>query len=78
MTDELLVTASPYGLRAAAVVDGEPVAFFIESARLPSRLGDLHLARPLRRMRGIGACIVDIGDGEEAFLPAAGCRFRQR
>ena len=72
MTDELLVTASPYGLRAAAVVDGEPVAFFIESAGLPSRLGDLHLARPLRRMRGIGACIVDIGDGEEAFLPAAG------
>ncbi len=72
MTDELFITASPYGTRAAAIAEGEPVAFFIESAGLPSRIGDLHLARPLRRMRGIGACVVDIGDGEEAFLPAAG------
>ena len=35
--DELLITASPYGMRAAAVAAGRPVAFFIEaSGRSPA------------------------------------------
>ena len=71
MGDELLITASPYGMQAAAVAGGWPVAFFIEWAASPSRIGDLHVARPLGRMSGIDACIVDIGDGEEAFLQGA-------
>ena len=29
--DELLITASPYGMRAAGVAAGNPVAFFIEA-----------------------------------------------
>ena len=69
--DELLITASPYGMRAAAVAAGRPVAFFIEPRAKPSRIGDLHVARPLGRMKGIDACIVDIGEGEEAFLQGA-------
>ena len=69
--DELLITASPYGMRAAAVAAGRPVAFFIEAGGRPSQIGDLHVARPLGRMKGIDACIVDIGDGEEAFLQGA-------
>ena len=69
--DELLITASPYGMRAAAVAAGRPVAFFIEPRTKPSRIGDLHVARPLGRMKGIDACIVDIGEGEEAFLQGA-------
>ena len=69
--DELLITASPYGMRAAAVATGRPVAFFIEPRAKPSRIGDLHVARPLGRMKGIDACIVDIGEGEEAFLQGA-------
>ena len=69
--DELLITASPYGMRAAAVAAGRPVAFFIEHRAKPSRIGDLHVARPLGRMKGIDACIVDIGEGEEAFLQGA-------
>ncbi len=68
MNAELLVAASPYGLRAALVEDGAPAAFFVEPASRESRIGDLHLARPLRRMAGLGAWIVDIGGGEEAFL----------
>ena len=71
MGDELLITASPYGIQAAAVAAGRPVAFFIEWRASPSRIGDLHVARPLGRMSGIDACIVDIGDGEEAFLQGA-------
>ena len=69
--DELLITASPYGMRAAAVAAGRPVAFFIEPRAKPNRIGDLHVARPLGRMKGIDACIVDIGEGEEAFLQGA-------
>ncbi len=71
MGDELLLTASPYGIQAAAVAGGRPVAFFIEWSANPSRIGDLHMARPLGRMSGIDACIVDIGGGEEAFLQGA-------
>ena len=71
MSDELLFTASPYGMQAAAVAGGKPVAFFIEWSASPSRIGDLHVARPLGRMSGIDACIVDIGEGEEAFLQGA-------
>ena len=71
MGDELLISATPYGMQAAAVAGGRPVAFFIEWNASPSRIGDLHLARPLGRMKGIDACIVDIGEGEEAFLQGA-------
>ena len=71
MGDELLITASPYGMQAAAVAGGQPVAFFVEWAANPSRIGDVHVARPLGRMKGIDACIVDIGEGEEAFLQGA-------
>ena len=71
MGDELLITASPYGIQVAAVAGGRPTAFFVEWTARPSRLGDVHVARPLGRMSGIDACIVDIGDGEEAFLQGA-------
>ena len=71
MVDELLITASPYGMQAAAVAGGRPVTFFVEWSASPSRLGDLHVARPLGRMKGIDACIVDIGEGQEAFLQGA-------
>ena len=71
MGDELLITATPYGMQAAAVAGGQPVAFFVEWAANPSRIGDVHVARPLGRMKGIDACIVDIGEGEEAFLQGA-------
>ena len=71
MGDELLITASPYGIQVAAVAGGRPTAFFVEWTARPSRLGDVHVARPLGRMSGIDACIVDIGEGEEAFLQGA-------
>ena len=71
MGDELLITASPYGMQAAAVAGGRPVAFFVEWTARPSRIGDVHVARPLGRMSGIDACIVDFGNGEEAFLQGA-------
>lgn len=72
MTCELLVTASPYGMRAAVVDEGEPAAFHVEPVASRCLLGDLYAARPVGAMRGIGACILDIGEGGEAFLPAAG------
>ena len=72
MNDELLISASPYGMRAAAVAGGRPVAFFVDSSARPSRIGDVHVARVLGTMKGIDACILDLGEGEEAFLPNAG------
>ena len=71
MGDEFLISASPYGMRAAAVAAGRPSAFFIEWSANPSRIGDLHVARPLGRISGVDACIVDIGGGEEGFLQGA-------
>ena len=71
MGDELLITASPYGMQAAAVAGGRATAFFVEWTASPSRIGDVHVARPLGRMTGIDACIVDIGAGKEAFLQGA-------
>ena len=71
MGDALLITATPYGMQAAAIAGGRPVAFFVEWSSRPSRIGDLHVARPLGRLTGIDACIVEIGDGEEAFLQGA-------
>ena len=71
MGDALLITATPYGMQAAAIAGGRPVAFFVEWSSGPSRIGDLHVARPLGRLTGIDACIVDVGDGEEAFLQGA-------
>ena len=75
--DELLITASPYGMRAAAVAAGNPVAFFIEPRAKPSRIGDLHVARPLGRMKGIDACIVDIGE-RRGGIPSRGTWPRRR
>ena len=71
MGDALLITATPYGMQAAAIAGGRPVAFFVEWSSGPSRIGDLHVARPRGRLTGIDACIVEIGDGEEAFLQGA-------
>ncbi len=71
MGDALLITATPYGMQAAAIAGGRPVAFFVEWSSRPSRIGDLHVARALGRMTGIDACIVEIGGGEEAFLQGA-------
>ncbi len=71
MGDELLITSTPYGMQAAAVAGGQPVAFFTEWTASPSRIGDVHVARPLGRMTGIDACVVDVGGGEEAFLQGA-------
>ena len=71
MGDELLITASPFGRQVAVVAGGRASAFFVEWTARPSRIGDLHVARPRGRMKGIDACIVDIGDGEEAFLQGA-------
>ena len=68
---ELPISASPYGMQAALVAGGRPVAFYVDWSAGPSRIGDLHAARPLGRLTGIDACIVDIGGGEEAFLQGA-------
>jgi len=47
--DELLVSATPYGLRTALIDNGEVAAFNIESTLAPSLLGNIYLASPQRR-----------------------------
>ncbi len=68
MIEELLLSANPYGCRAAAISEGRPVAFFVESASRPSRVGDIHLAQVRRAMPGIDASFVELGDGTTAFV----------
>ena len=49
MIDELLVSATPYGLRTALIDSGEVIAFNVESNLTPSLLEDIFLAAPQRR-----------------------------
>ena len=66
MIDELLVSATPYGVRTAAIAGGRVVALNAESALAPERLGNIYVAAEGRR--GAMARFVAIGQDESAFL----------
>ena len=70
MIDELLVSATPYGVRTAAIAGGRVVALNAESALAPERLGNIYVAAEGRR--GAMARFVTIGEDETAFLQKSG------
>lgn len=70
MIDELLVSATPYGLRTALIDCGEVVAFNAESNRTPSLLGNVYLAASQRRSGT--ASFVAISKTQNALIQNSG------
>jgi len=70
MIDELLVSATPYGVRTALIDGGEVVAFNAASSNTPSLLGNIYLAAPERR--GGAARFVAISKEQNALLQDTG------
>jgi Rne/Rng family ribonuclease len=72
VTFELLISANPYGIRAAEVADGQVRAFHVESADQPSRIGDICFATCTRPMPALGGAFFDAGFAEPVFMSRAG------
>ena len=70
MIDELLVSATPFGVRTAAIAGGEVVSFNVESGHAPGLLGNIYMAAEGRR--GGAAHFVAIGKEQNAFLEKSG------
>jgi len=68
--EELLISATPFGVRTAGLSQGKVVAFNGESHAQPRLLGNIYLAAPGRQ--GGAARFVTIGEDQSAFLPEAG------
>jgi ribonuclease G len=65
---ELLIAAGPGEWRAAWLEDGAAVELYVERGDiLPA--GSTHPGRVVRRVAGLGAALVDIGDERPGFLP---------
>lgn len=70
MIEELLISATPFGVRTASLSRGKVLAFNGESHAQPRLLGNIYLAAPGRQ--GGAARFVTIGEDQSAFLPEAG------
>lgn len=68
MRRELLIGAGPGEWRAVWLEDGVAVELHVERGdRLPA--GSIHLGRVVRRVAGLDAALVDIGEERPGFLP---------
>ena len=70
MIDELLVSATPFGVRTALMDNGEVVSFHAESNCTPSLLGNIYLAAPKRS--SAAARFLAIGKKQNALLQDTG------
>ena len=70
MIEELLGSATPFGLRTAAIAGGKACAFNAESESAPSLLGNIYAATEGRR--GGAARFVAIAKEQNAFLQKSG------
>ena len=68
MRRELLIAAGPGEWRAALVEEGEAVELYVERGD-PFALNTIHLGRVVRRVPGLDAVLVEIGDRRPGFLP---------
>jgi ribonuclease G len=60
---EALLSATPFGLRAALCDDDGVSQLLIESALRPSRAGDVHVGRIVHVMPRLGGGFVELGEG---------------
>jgi len=65
---ELLIAAGPGEWRAAWLEDGVAVELHVERGDIRPA-GSIHLGRVVRRVPGLDAALVDIGDERPGFLP---------
>jgi ribonuclease G len=65
---ELLIGAGPGEWRAAWLEDGVAVELYVERGELRP-VGSIHLGRVVRRVGGLAAALVDIGEERPGFLP---------
>jgi ribonuclease G len=65
---ELLVSAGPGEWRAAWLEDGLAAELYVERGDTRPA-GGIHLGRVVRRVAGLAAALVDIGDERPGFLP---------
>ena len=70
MIDELLVSATPFGVRTVTIASGKVVAFNAESTRAPALLGNIYMAAEGRRAGA--AHFVAIAKEQNAFLEKTG------
>ena len=70
MIDELLVSATPFGVRTVTIASGKVVAFNAESTRAPELLGNIYMAAEGRRAGA--AHFVAIAKEQNAFLDKIG------
>ena len=70
MIDELLVSATPFGVRTVTIDSGKVVAFNAESTRAPELLGNIYMAAEGRRAGA--AHFVAIAKEQNAFLDKIG------
>ena len=70
MIEELLVSATPFGVRTAAIAGGKACAFNAESESAPSLLGNIYAAAEGRL--GGAARFVAIAKEQNAFLQKSG------
>ena len=70
MIDELLVSATPFGVRTVTIDSGKVVAFNAESTRAPELLGNIYMAAEGRRAGA--AHFVAIAKEQNAFLDKTG------
>jgi Ribonuclease G/E len=68
---DLLISAGPGEWRAAWLEDGLATELFVERGDTPPA-GGIHLGRVVRRVAGLAAALVDIGDVRPGFLPMRG------
>jgi Ribonuclease G/E len=68
MRRELLIAAGPGEWRAALLEDGAAVELHVERGDTRPA-GSIHLGRVLRRVAGLDAGLVDIGEERPGFLP---------
>ncbi len=68
MASELLIGVGPGEWRAAWLEDGVAVELYVERGDT-CPVGSLHLGRVVRRVAGLDATLVDIGEERPGFLP---------
>lgn len=68
MRRELLISVGPGEWRAAWLEDGLAAELFVERGDMRPA-GGVHLGRVVRRVAGLAAALVDIGDERLGFLP---------
>ncbi len=68
MRRELLISAGPGEWRAAWLEDGLAAELYVERGDTRPA-GGIHLGRVVRRVAGLAAALVDIGDERPGFLP---------